>query len=97
MQAPDPSVAVVLANNLPAILTALAPIVASIVGLVIAYFNLKEKLAETRAATNQLINATKALRSRAEGVVPTTKVHSMSSGAEFSVETPIPEVPEKLK
>lgn len=98
MQPADPSVAVVLANNLPAILTALAPIIASVVGLIIAYFNLKAKLAETRDATNKLIDTTKALRDAA--VDPALPKHAISltkAGTETVRVTPVvPEVPEKL-
>lgn len=95
MQA-EPSVAVVLANNLPAILTALAPIVASVVGLIIAYFNLKAKLAETRDATNKLIDVTKTLRDTAVAVPHKTGMKSKSSGGDVEGYIEIPELPEKL-
>lgn len=98
MQA-EPSVAVVIANNLPAILMALAPIIGSIVTLVIAYFNLKAKLAETRDTTNKLIATTKALRDNALDSHQKEFVsYAKSTGnATIPLNKPqIPEVPEKL-
>lgn len=95
---PTNEVAVTIANNLPAILTALAPIIASIGGLVIAYFNLRAKLAETRAATNKLIEVTKALRDNAKHTTGVKKLSkTLSDDIPRMAPPEIPEVPELLE
>lgn len=85
------SIAQIIASNLPAILTALAPIVASLGAIAIAWIARRDAkkaqadVAQTKVATNQLIDVSHALKS--------ISTHASLSKAS----KPFPTIPEKLQ
>jgi hypothetical protein len=104
-------VTLTIIQNLPAILTALTPIIASITAVIISIMSNRKskantvqidatntKLAETKSVTNRVIAVTKALRDNATrpGAITTkSKVFDDNILADDPVE--IPELPEPLQ
>jgi hypothetical protein len=89
------SIAQTIASNLPAILTAAVPIVASIASVIIAWMARRDAkkatadVAQTKVATNRLIDVSHALYNKAYNVKLLSKANEPVK--------PFPVIPEKLQ
>jgi hypothetical protein len=89
------SIAQTIASNLPAILQAAAPIVASLGAVAIAWIARRDAkkatadVAQTKAATNRLIDVSHALYNKTYNVRPLSKASEPVK--------PFPTIPEKLQ